>query len=91
MNMVIFGTCIGVMVLYQVIATFGYFTFHQLLIEVAAGGDILNMYVVGLTVSRGHNVYSVSSVLVRVRVLVQKLACVQFFLCFAGIPAVTSL
>eukprot|EP00750_Incisomonas_marina_P023528 INCI5040.10.p1 GENE.INCI5040.10~~INCI5040.10.p1 ORF type:complete len:589 (-),score=76.14 INCI5040.10:177-1943(-) len=44
MNMVIFGTCIGVMVLYQVIATFGYFTFHQLLIEVAAGGDILNMY-----------------------------------------------
>ena len=46
MNMVIFGTCIGVMVLYQVIATFGYFTFHQLLIEVAAGGDILNMFVV---------------------------------------------
>ena len=46
-NMVIFGTCIGAMLLYQAIATFGYFTFHELLIQSPAGGDLLNMYPTG--------------------------------------------
>ena len=45
MNMVIYATCIGVMLLYQAIATFGYFSFHELLIINPVGGDVLKMCV----------------------------------------------